>query len=104
MVEVDAGEGPPGITGDLVAREHQVRVFGVEREPQMVAHKLTHAVFISPDKLVRNIMGIPRSKALFYWESRRPDSSKPDSETNTGMRLRKSESYHGGVGDGDQLR
>lgn len=36
-----------------------VRVFGVTEEPQMVAHKLTHAVFPSPDKLVRNMMGIP---------------------------------------------
>lgn len=36
-----------------------VRIFGVEKEPQMVAHKLTHAIFISPDKLVRNMMGIP---------------------------------------------
>jgi hypothetical protein len=36
-----------------------VRIFGVDKEPQMVAHKLTHAIFISPDKLVRNMMGIP---------------------------------------------
>jgi len=36
-----------------------VRVFGVMEQPQMVAHKLTHAVFPSPDKLVRNMMGIP---------------------------------------------
>jgi hypothetical protein len=36
-----------------------VRVFGATEEPQMVAHKLTHAVFPSPDKLVRNMMGIP---------------------------------------------
>lgn len=40
-------------------RVRVVRIFGVDREPQMVAHKLTHAVFISPDKLVRNMMGIP---------------------------------------------
>jgi hypothetical protein len=36
-----------------------VRVFGVTAEPQMVAHKLTHAVFPSNDKLIRNMMGIP---------------------------------------------
>lgn len=36
-----------------------VRIFGVDKEPQMVAHKLTHAIFISSDKLVRNMMGIP---------------------------------------------
>lgn len=40
-------------------RVRVVRVFGVDKEPQMVAHKLTHAIFISPDKLVRNMMGIP---------------------------------------------
>ena len=36
-----------------------VRVFGAEQEPQQVAHKLTHASFPSPDKLIRNMMGIP---------------------------------------------
>jgi hypothetical protein len=36
-----------------------VRVFGVKEEPEMVAHKLTHAVFPTGDKLVRNMMGIP---------------------------------------------
>ncbi len=41
------------------AKVRVVRVFGVTGEPQMVAHKLTHAVFPSPDKLVRNMMGIP---------------------------------------------
>jgi hypothetical protein len=41
------------------AKVRVVRVFGVTEEPQMVAHKLTHAVFPSPDKLVRNMMGIP---------------------------------------------
>jgi len=40
-------------------RVRVVRIFGVDREPQMVAHKLTHAIFISSDKLVRNMMGIP---------------------------------------------
>ncbi len=36
-----------------------VRIFGVEKAPQQLAHKLTHASFISPDKLIRNMMGIP---------------------------------------------
>ncbi len=36
-----------------------VRVYGVKGEPEMVAHKLTHAVFPTGDKLVRNMMGIP---------------------------------------------
>lgn len=36
-----------------------VKIFGVDKEPQMVAHKLTHAVFPNPDKLIRNMMGIP---------------------------------------------
>jgi hypothetical protein len=40
-------------------RVRVVRIFGVDREPQMVAHKLTHAIFISSDKLVRNMTGIP---------------------------------------------
>lgn len=40
-------------------RTRVVRVFGVDREPQQVAHKLTHALFVSPDKLIRNMMGIP---------------------------------------------
>jgi len=41
------------------AKVRVVRVFGMTEEPQMVAHKLTHAVFPSPDKLIRNMMGIP---------------------------------------------
>ncbi len=40
-------------------RARVVRVFGVEKEPQQLAHKLTHASFPSPDKLIRNMMGIP---------------------------------------------
>jgi len=35
-----------------------VKVFGVEGSRQMVAHKLTSAVFPQKDKLIRNIMGI----------------------------------------------
>lgn len=36
-----------------------VRVFGYERSPQMMAHKLTSALFPQKDKLIRNMMGIP---------------------------------------------
>jgi len=36
-----------------------VRIYGVSDEPEMVAHKLTHAVFPTADKLIRNMMGIP---------------------------------------------
>jgi hypothetical protein len=35
-----------------------VRVFGTDRAPQMMAHKLTSAVFPQKDKLIRNMMGI----------------------------------------------
>jgi len=35
-----------------------VRVFGTEGAPQMLAHKLTSAVFPQKDKLIRNMMGI----------------------------------------------
>jgi hypothetical protein len=39
-------------------RTRVVQVFGVEGSRQMVAHKLTSAVFPQKDKLIRNIMGI----------------------------------------------
>jgi hypothetical protein len=35
-----------------------VKVFGVDKQPQGMAHKLTHAVFPNRDKLIRNMMGI----------------------------------------------
>jgi hypothetical protein len=35
-----------------------VRVFGTDEAPQMMAHKLTSAVFPQKDKLIRNLMGI----------------------------------------------
>ena len=35
-----------------------VRVFGLDGTPQMMAHKLTSAVFPQKDKLIRNMMGI----------------------------------------------
>lgn len=35
-----------------------VEVFGTEGTPQMLAHKLTSAVFPQKDKLIRNMMGI----------------------------------------------
>jgi hypothetical protein len=36
-----------------------VKVYGSEDNPHQLAHKLTHAVFPHPDKLIRNMMGIP---------------------------------------------
>lgn len=39
-------------------RNRIVRVFGTEGGPQMMAHKLTSAVFPQKDKLIRNMMGI----------------------------------------------
>lgn len=45
-------QGPSG-------RMRVVSVFGTRREAQELAHKLTHAIFPSSDKLIRNMMGIP---------------------------------------------
>jgi hypothetical protein len=39
-------------------RVRVVNVFGTDGAPQMMAHKLTSAVFPQKDKLIRNIMGI----------------------------------------------
>jgi hypothetical protein len=39
-------------------RVRVVQVFGTEGRPQMMAHKLTSAVFPQKDKLIRNMMGI----------------------------------------------
>jgi hypothetical protein len=39
-------------------RTRIVRVFGTDGAPQMMAHKLTSAVFPQKDKLIRNMMGI----------------------------------------------
>jgi hypothetical protein len=39
-------------------RTRIVQVFSAEGSPQMMAHKLTSAVFPQKDKLIRNIMGI----------------------------------------------
>ena len=39
-------------------RTRIVRVFGTDGAPQMMAHKLTSAVFPQNDKLIRNMMGI----------------------------------------------
>ncbi len=39
-------------------RRSVVHVFGI-KEPQEMVHKLTHALFPTQDKLVRNMMGIP---------------------------------------------
>ena len=35
-------------------RSRIVSVFGATKEPQMMVHKLTHAVFPNPDKLLRS--------------------------------------------------
>lgn len=39
-------------------RARAVGVYGTREEPQMMAHKLTSAVFPQKDKLIRNMMGI----------------------------------------------
>ena len=39
-------------------RRRVVHVYGAEGSPQMMAHKLTSAVFPQKDKLIRNVMGI----------------------------------------------
>jgi hypothetical protein len=39
-----------------------VRVYGVKNKPQLMVHKLTHALFPHKDKLIRNMMGIPMEK------------------------------------------
>jgi hypothetical protein len=39
-------------------RTRIVQVFGTDGSPQMMAHKLTSAVFSQKDKLIRNMMGI----------------------------------------------
>ncbi|MFB3884838.1 MAG: hypothetical protein ACE144_06395 [Thermodesulfobacteriota bacterium] len=45
-------------------RVRVVRVFGSERLPQEMAHKLTTAVLPHEDKLIRNIMGVPTEEQL----------------------------------------
>lgn len=46
------------------SQQRTVRVFGAERTPHMLAHKLTTALFPHRDKLVRNMMGIPTEELL----------------------------------------
>ena len=41
-----------------------VRVFGAERSPLQMAHKLTSAVFPHKDQLIRNIMGVPTEEQV----------------------------------------
>jgi hypothetical protein len=54
---------PKGSTSILIFRKENghrvrvVRVFGGFEDPQQLAHKLTHALFPNPDKLIRNMMG-----------------------------------------------
>jgi len=51
-----AGRGPE--------RVRCVRVFGFDKPVQMLAHKLTSAVFPQQDKLIRNMMGILAEEQL----------------------------------------
>jgi hypothetical protein len=44
--------------GEFGRRVRTVRVFGYERTPEELVHKLTHAVFLTQDKLIRNMMGV----------------------------------------------
>jgi len=41
-----------------LGRVRAIRVFGYQGGTQMLAHKLTSAIFPQPDKLIRNMMGI----------------------------------------------
>jgi hypothetical protein len=41
-----------------------VRVFGAEKQPQEMVHKLTSAIFPHTDKLIRNMMGVPTEERL----------------------------------------
>lgn len=41
-----------------------VRVFGAERSPLEMAHKLTSAIFPNKDKLIRNMMGVPTEEQV----------------------------------------
>lgn len=43
---------------DRGRRVRAVRVFGYDRSPQEMAHKLTNALFLRDDKLIRNMIGI----------------------------------------------
>jgi hypothetical protein len=62
-----------------------VRVYGV-KNPQEMVHKLTHALFSTKDKLIRNMMGIPtelrfgnpRSFPMCGYEPGRLDQGDPE--------------------------
>jgi hypothetical protein len=45
-------------------RVRTVRLYGIDAQPQGLAHKLTVALFPSRDKLIRNMMGIYSEKLL----------------------------------------
>ena len=49
IFEMERGTGEP---------RKVVRVYGI-RDPEEMVHKMTHAIFPTPDKLTRNMMGIP---------------------------------------------
>jgi len=48
----------------LNRRTRFVRVFGCEGPPLEMVHKLTSAIFPHPDKLIRNMMGVPTEERL----------------------------------------
>lgn len=50
--------------GKGLERVRSVRVFGFDGSPQMLAHKLTSAIFPQKDKLIRNMMGILSEERL----------------------------------------
>ncbi len=45
-------------------RMRAVRVFGAERAPQEMVHKLTQALFLREDKLIRNMIGVATEERL----------------------------------------
>jgi hypothetical protein len=45
-------------------RVRTVRVFGAERSPLEVVHKLTQAIFLREDKLIRNMIGVSTEEKL----------------------------------------
>lgn len=49
---------------ELARRIRVVRVFGSEKQPQEMVHKLTSAIFPHSDKLIRNMMGVPTEERV----------------------------------------
>jgi len=62
LVEFDNPDQKPGYSIFFFRKENRqrvrvVRVTGGDGYPHQLAHKLTHALFPNPDKLIRNMMG-----------------------------------------------